>query len=250
VFKLNNRLLAVGLILCIASIALIGTVQAQTVVAGVTAGSVYDYHVFSNWSTADSYSSIPEDLISYNHTAHVEVRISDVNTTNIATFAAYYFNNGSDPVASRGNVNFLTGSSYGDFVAIIGANLNAGDTIHPSGTDGLTVKDTVTRTYESGSRVTNHVQQTATNATTGITATRDLYFDKATGMLVEEIDRSDTTDPVSTSVVTWKIDSVTGVEGWVIPEFPTLIAVPIFLIAAAFAAVAYKKKFLKVSAPL
>jgi hypothetical protein len=238
---LKNKLLAVGLILCIASLTLIGLVKAQTITAGVGPGNVYDYHVSSYWSTSDSYSSIPSDLVDVNKTTHIEVRISDVNATNIATFAAYYFNNDTQ-YPTRGNINFYTGTSYGDFVAIIASNLNAGDLIHPSGSDGITIKDTSTRNYESGSRSVNHVQQSQTNSTTGITATRDLYFDKETGMLVEEIDRTDRTNPVSTSIITWKLDSVSNVQGWVVPEFPIFAIIPVFLFAVALAAIAYKKK--------
>jgi hypothetical protein len=239
--NLKNRLLAVGLILCIASLTLIGTVKAQT--AGVSPGYVFDYHINSYWSSSDSYASIPTDLMDINHTSHFEVRISTVNETNIEIFYAIYYNNGTQPFGTHGNINYMTGTSYGDFVTIIPANLNVGDKIHPTGADGITIKDTVTRSYESGSRVTNHVQQSATNSTTGITSTRDLYFDKVTGVLVEEVDRSDTTSPVTTSQVTWKLDSVSNVSDWTVPEFPVISLVPVFLLVAAFATIAYKKKF-------
>jgi hypothetical protein len=239
--KLNNRLLTLGLILCIASLTLVGTVQAQTITAGVSPGMVFDYHVLSYWSSSDSYASIPQDLNAVNQTAHVEVRISDVNSTHVATANPYYFNNGTNYM-DRGIVNLNTGEGYG-FVAIIGANLNVGDLIHPQGTDGLTILDQPNRSYESGSRATNHVRIVDNNATAGYTATRDLYFDKATGILVEQVDRTETTsDPIEVSQITWKIDSTFNVEGWVIPEFPMLAVVPLFLLAATFAAIAYKKK--------
>jgi hypothetical protein len=242
--KLNNRLLTIGLILCIASLALVGNVKAQTITPGVSAGQVFDYHVSSYWTTSDPYASIPQDLIDVNRTSHVEVRISTVNTTNVETFTPYYFING-DPVAERGNVNLLTGEGYG-FVAIIGANLNVGDKLHPNGEDGLTVLDTTTRNYESGARATNHARLVDNNATGGYIATRDYYFDKETGILVEQVDRTETTtSPTSVSQITWKIDSTMNVQGWVIPEFPLLAAVPLVLFATAFAAVAYKKKLVK-----
>ncbi len=241
--KLNNRLLAVGLILFIASLAFVGTVQAQTITPGVSPGMVFDYHVSSYWTSSDSYASIPQDLNEVNQTSHVEVRIGEVNETTVLTTAPYYFYNGS-AYLDRGYVNLFTGEGQG-FVAIIGANLNVGDTIHPNGADGLTILDSSTRNYESGSRQTNHVRIVDNNETAGYTATRDLYFDKATGILVEQVDRTEINDPQSVSQITWKIDSALNVQDWVIPEFPMLTAVPLLLIAAAFAAIAYKKKLVK-----
>lgn len=239
--KLNNRLLTVGLILCIASLAIVGTVQGQTITAGVSPGMVFDYHVNSYWSSTDSYASIPQDLVSANQTAHVEVRISDVNSTHVSTTNPYYFVNGS-AVLDRGIVNLYTGEGYG-FVAVIGANLNVGDLIHPQGSDGLKVLDTSNRNYESGSRPTNHVRIVDNNTTAGYIATRDLYFDKTTGILVEQVDRTETTtSPIEISQITWKIDSTFNVEGWVIPEFPMLAMIPLFMLTATLAAVAIKKK--------
>jgi hypothetical protein len=242
--KLNNRLLALGLIACIALLAFVGTVQAQTITPGVSPGMVFDYHVSSYWTTTDAYASIPQDLVQVNQTSHVEVRIGDVNTTTVITASPYYFVNGT-AVMDRGYVNLYTGEGLG-FVAIIGANLNVGDRIHPDGEDTLTVLDTATRNYESGGRETNHVRIVDNNATAGYVATRDLYFDKATGILVEQVDRTETTaDPISVSQITWKLDSTANIEGWVVPEFPVLATVPLFLLAATFAAIAYKKKLVK-----
>jgi len=245
--KLNNRLLAAGLIFCIAALALVGTVKGQTIVPGLNAGDNFDYHVTSYWSSSDAYASIPGNLVDINQTLHVELRIGYVNSTNIETTSIYYYNNGT-ALLLRGNVNLFDGISYGDFVAIIGANLNAGDTIHPSGDDGIKIQETVTRNYESGSRPTNHISTSIRNDTGGYTATRDQYFDQATGLLVEEVTRNDVDSPASTTIITWKIKS-SSVEGWVIPEFPALIAVPIFMIAVAFTAVAFRKKLFKVQVP-
>jgi hypothetical protein len=245
---LKNKLLASALILCIASLALIGSVKAQTITAGVGPGMVFDYHIKSYWTTSDSYSSIPDYLVEANKTSHVEVRISTVNETNVDMAVPYYFNNDT-AVMSRSNVNFLTGEGYG-FQGVIAGNLNAGATLHPSGTDGLKVMETVTRSYESGSREVNHVQIIDNNETAGYVATRNLYFDKATGILVEQVDETTTNSPSSTSRITWTLDSTTNVEGWVVPEFPVTLIIPVFLIAAALAAIAYKKKFTGLSSPL
>ena len=135
---MNNRLLAAGLIFCIAALTFVGTAKGQTITPGISAGANFDYHITSYWTSSDAYTSIPADLVDINQTLHVELRISNVNATNIETWTGYYYQNGT-AFPLRGNVNLQTGLSYGDFVAIIGANLNAGDKIHPSGDDGITI---------------------------------------------------------------------------------------------------------------
>jgi hypothetical protein len=235
--KLNKRLLAVGLTFFVAIIMLSGTIQAQTITPGVEPASVFDYHVSSYWTSSDAYASIPDDLTQVNQTSHVEVRIATVNATTIETSTPYYFYD-EQPILERGYINLHTGEGAG-FQAIIAANLTVGDRIHPDGDDTLTVLDTTTRNYESGSRETNHVRIVDNNET--YTASRDLYFDKATGILVEQVDRTETNDPASVAQITWKLDSTLYVENWTVPEFPVITMVPFFLLAAAFVAVAYKK---------
>jgi len=242
-------LLAVGIILCIVSLAFIGTVQAQTITPGVRPGMVFDYHLSSNWSSSDPYDSVPQDLVIVNQTSHVEIRISEVNSTHVTTANICYFHDGTSTL-DRGAINLYTGEvtnlqasgSYG-FAAIIGANLNVGARIHPNGDDTLTILDTATRNYESGARTTNHVRITDNNQESGYIGTRDLYFDKETGILVEQVDKTETTTtPSSVVKITWKLDSVIGADNWVVPEFPVLTVVPLLLAAIAFATIVYKKK--------
>ncbi len=244
--NLKNRLLVIGLILCITSLALFGTVNAQTITPGVSPGMVFDYHVSSYWVPSDAYDSMPQDLVELNQTSHIEVRISTVNETNVSLSIPYYFKNDT-AFMSKGNVNLLTGEYYG-FAAIIGANLNVGNRIHPNGADSLTILDAATRNYESGPRETNHLQITESN--TSYTGTRDLYFDKATGMLVEQVDQTAQTGSSGVTRITWKLDSTFNIEGWVVPEFPVVAVIPVFLLIAAFAAIAYKKKFVTISRSL
>jgi hypothetical protein len=250
--KLKNKLLTVNVILCIASIVLVGTVSAQSISPGVRPGMVFDYHISSYWTSADLYASIPSDLTIVNQTSHVEIRISEVNNTHVTTANICYYKDGSNTL-DRGIINLYTGEvtnvftteSYG-FAAIIGANLNKGDRIHPNGEDTLTILETTTRNYESGSRTVNRVRIVSNDPESDYVGTRDLYFDKETGVLVEQIDRTETTTyPITTTQITWKINSVSNIDNWVIPEFPLLTVVPLLLIATTFAAIAYKKQTLK-----
>jgi len=237
-----------SMILCIALLLLVfvGFVHAQTITSGVKPGMVFEYDVSSYWSSSEpTYDTVPKEILIFNYTTYVEVRISNVNSTHVTTATPWYFNDGTS-ILERGEVNLYTGDGH-DFVAIIAANLSTGDLIHPSGNDGLRVLDTTTRNYGSSSRATNHVRIIGEDTAGGYKGTRDLYFDKATGILVEQKDTTEyTTYPVSTSQVTWKLTAVTGVDNWVISKSTQTL--PIILAAIAIAAIIaasimiYKKK--------
>ena len=85
----------------------------------------------------------------------------------------------------HGFIDVDTGVSYGAFAALIAGSLNAHEVIHPLGADGITINETVIKTYQSGNRDTNRIVTEYRNATTGTTRRVDRYFDKQTGILVE-----------------------------------------------------------------
>jgi hypothetical protein len=78
---------------------------------------------------------------------------------------------------------------------IIGANLTAGDKAYPlsdsaaveagAGAANFTITETVTRTYLGTSKTVDHYAETIANATTGDYVTRNAYYDKETGVLLE-----------------------------------------------------------------
>jgi hypothetical protein len=259
--KLNNRVLVISAILCIMVLVFAGFSQAQSITSGVRPGMTFCYTVSSYWSSSDSYSSIPWELAVFNQTAYVEVRISEVNSTHISTTTFYYFVDGTAADPDKGSVALYTGVSSG-FVGIIGANLNVGDRIHPNGENTLTILDTSTRYYDNYARSINHVRIIDDNQADGYRGTRDLYFDKATGILVEQVDYVETlSSPTSVSRITWKIAHVSGVDNWTISgfTFPTPlppsntgkrsittfylpIAISSLLAIAAIAIIIYKKK--------
>jgi hypothetical protein len=259
--KLNNRLFAVSALLCILSLTFVGASLAQPVASGVKGGMAFDYYVSSYWSSSDPSYSAPADLVVANQTACIEIRIGAVNATDVETITIAYYNDGTTDF-ERGNINLYTGMGSG-FVGVIGANLNVGDRIHPDGEDSLTVLDTTMRTYESGARATNHVRIVDDNPLEGgYRATRDLYFDKATGILVEQVDQVETTlTPLTVTRFTWKIASVVNVDGWEIPDFTLpdfsttakqdflgssifylIIGVTVLLVAITIVLIIYKKK--------
>jgi hypothetical protein len=253
---MNKRLIAITLLLCFAALTVTGinTSKAdQSFIPGVIVGDNFWYTQYSRWTSSDAYASIPPDLVTANKTAYTEVRMSDVNATTVTTFTAYYYTDKTQ-TALRGTTNIITGSvTDGGFPAIIAANLTAGQIIHPSGSDGITINQTTTR----DSRQTNRIYITFYNATNGITVSDDRYFDQITGMLVEEIvSQSDggavsgTTEmqSLTTSIASspWDPHTITPPT----PEFQPIFAIPIFIGATTLIVIAIKKKHLFAGQPI
>jgi hypothetical protein len=239
-----KKLATAALLVVFLSSIMVTSTRALVLTPGVAPGDYFIYNITSSWSSSDEYASIPPELVDINKTETFEVRIHNVTDADVATFIAVYYRN--ETVDSEyGLVNVDTGDGYGAFVAIIAANLNEHDLIHPLGADGITINQTVIKAYESGNRETNRILIESTNATTGVTGRIDRYFDKATGILVEEY--ATTTSADETSTVTWIIKSS---NAWVIPEFPSVVILPVLMAITMIAAVAYKKKHAGITKPL
>jgi len=213
--KLDKRLLTIGMVSCLVALIFVGFVQAQTIVPGVKPGMTFNYCLSSYWSSSNPFDSVPVELLIVNQTLYFELRISEVNSTHVTVDSMCYYTDGTASF-NRGTIDLYTGNNDG-FSGIIGANLKAGNLIHPIGSDNLTITNTITRSYETGSRETNHIHIVDSNKTAGYIGTRDLYFDKGTGILVEQVDRVETTEqPTGVTQVTWKLDSTFNVEDWVV----------------------------------
>jgi hypothetical protein len=242
-----NRLTTAALLLVFLSFTMVTSTRALVYTPGVTPGGDFFYGITAFWSSTDEYASIPPEVLNVNQTESFEVRISNVTGSNITIFWALYFKNGSNPIADRGLVDIDTGVSYGGFAAIIAGNLNAHEVIHPLGADGITINETVIRTYESGNRETNRIVIETRNATTGVTGRVDRYFDKETGILVESHETTTSADLKTTTVETWKLKET---NGWVVPEFPSVLILPLLMAITIIAAIAYKKKHANIAKPL
>jgi hypothetical protein len=223
-------------------------VQAQTIIPGVEPGMSFVYTLTSYWESSELYAAVPNELAIINYTTNVEVKISSVNSTNIAIVNPWYYTDGTSSL-ELGNINLYTGAGYG-FVGIIAANLNVDDTIHPNGDDGLKILDTTTRNYGEVSRETNHVCITGEDKETGYKSTRNLYFDKKTGILVEQIDTATITiAPFETSQIIWKLSYANGVDDWIfsVPSsgnttIIATIAIVTIVTIAVILFIVYKKK--------
>lgn len=187
---------------------------AQDIVAGVKPGDVFTYDVTGSYPTNDPTLDIPREVIDAHATDFFTIVIDDVTGSvpgpEVGYTVYWHFNNGSETRNESRTVNLETTANTGSFWAIVSANLNTTQRIHPHfGPDLSVFNQTVKYTYTNYTRDTNRLQlefsyqNNKTLAT--LTETTDTYFDKQTGMLVQLTDQSDYHGPSYTTIITWKL---------------------------------------------
>jgi len=174
---------------------------------GVSVGDTFTFDVSSFWSPSAANAVVPQGLLEINQTESFQVTITSVSGPMVSTTDAWLFKNGTQ-YNSTGMVNVESGYNSGGFWPVVAANLGKDDLLHPAGTNGITVNETIMREYPSGARETNHfkLNYQGNDENFGYyTAEADYYFDKATGMLVELYDRSTFLGANMQSAILWKI---------------------------------------------
>jgi len=159
-------------------------------VPGVIAGNTFTYSIKGYSVLNDENASAPASFSELNMTDWYRVTITSVSGPEVQFNTTWHFTNGTE-VENTGKVNVLTGEDNHIFWAIYPKNLKLNDLVSPSGSDGVIVNETETRTYKSGDRGTNIItlqNQFVDTSDPGL-RTCDVYlyvhFDEATGMLVE-----------------------------------------------------------------
>jgi hypothetical protein len=199
-------LVVIILILAIIIFAYLGT-STQARVPGVSVGDTFTFDVTFFWNSSDPNAVVPQTFLETNQTESFRVTITDINGSMVTTRDTWVFKNGTEST-STGLVDVESGTSSGGFWAVVAANLGKGDLLHPAGTNGITVNETIMREYPSGARETNHftINYQDHDETYGYySAECDYYFDKATGMLVELYDKSTFLSANMQSAILWKL---------------------------------------------
>jgi hypothetical protein len=234
-----KKLSIAAFLLVLLCLTMVGRAWAQIRVPGVVPGDMFTYDVTAFWSSNDPNATAPADLLLVNMTEYYRVIITGVSGADVLTQNIWHFTNGNE-TPTGGSVNVETGNSTGEFWAIVASNLGVNDLLHPSGQDMITVNATVMRNYVGGERETNHLMLTYQGSdNTNSVEYVDYYFDKQTGMLVELRDTTTYSNPTKTITRYWKIKDS---NVWVVPEFPSVLILPLFMIATLLAVIAYKKK--------
>jgi hypothetical protein len=214
-------------------------VSAQSVTPGVTAGDVFEYSYTATWTSTEPTEPVPSNIADLIQTQSFQIRIISVAGTTVNAETTTRYRDGTTKTQT-GTVNVQSGDIHLPFGnLIIGGNLSPNDKIYPSWEQDF-INQTVTRTYQSGSRETN--QRLVETSTENAYEKTEVYYDKARGIAIDSYFERRDIYPSQTQTFTETIAN-TNAEVWsVIPEFPSTAVLMLLLIAIPLVLVAYKKK--------
>lgn len=198
------------ILMALAVSGIIHVAAAQDIVAGVKPGDEFTYMVTGSYPTDDPTLDIPQQVIDAHATDHFKLVIDSVSGPEVGYTWYWYFNNGSKPQNGSDTVNIETTANTGPFWAIVSANLNTTQRIHPHfGPDLSVFNETGRIEYANYTREANRLQLEFAyqNNVTGATYAEysDTYFDKQTGILIQLSDVSDYQNPAFVTAINWKL---------------------------------------------
>jgi len=249
-----KKILFLALLLVFLLSAVVVPSSAQPRVVGVNVGDWFKFGTIDiNWSSNDPNATFPpsgwEWLEERNATEWVLFSVVDVSGTNVTFQSTEHFESETERIQIS-YIDVDTGAGNISFGAIA-ANLNANDTLYTAPPySSFTINETVTRTYPSGVRETNLFNMTDESSWT-INETQyyyyytmNFYWDKATGVLVEQY--FEAIYQTGEYLTSWSsLASLTESNVWVVPEFPAWTLVLILFVVFTFAVVAYKRRLVK-----
>jgi hypothetical protein len=216
-------------------------VVAQPRVAGVSAGDWFKYgDITGSWNSNDPNAVFP--MLELNHTEWMRISVEDVSGTNITIQYTWLFTNGTEKIES-GYIDVDTGEGNMTFMAI-SANLNTNDTIYSSPSYSTQkINETIVRTYPDGVRDTNHMNMTIEYNVTGFYQylSMNWYWDRVSGIFVEM--SQEATSQSGNYTTTYSVQfKIVESSVWVVPEFPLVLILPLFMTATLLAVIVYRSK--------
>lgn len=217
--------------------------SAQTRTVGVSASDWFKYDFSFSWNSTDPNAPIPPSLVGLNETEWQMISIVSVSGTNVTGQLTTHFKNGTEKTVAD-YVDIETGEGKNMTMLVISANLNANDTVYTSGIYSTwKINETTLRAYPDGTRETNHLNITIEIPfPIYIYLSSNYYWDKSTGIIVEmSIEGISQEGGYETS---WS-RSMRIIESniWIVPEFPSFLILPLFIIATLLAVMVYKRKY-------
>jgi len=200
--------------------------SSDEVILGVHDGDSFSYVFSASWESNDPNAQPPEDVGVYQEIKYHNISIVQVSGGTIALSQVVVYKNGtiwSDETSASWN-------SYG--LLFIPANLSEGDTILPT---DYVINETITHTYVDSVRSVNHLSVLTVNGQF------EFYWDKTSGVAIEQtVHYSNQTADYVTS---WTVSrEICDTNLWIVPEFPTFLMLPLFMIATLLAVILYRKK--------
>jgi len=136
----------------------------------------------------------------------MKIEVKSVSGTNVTVETTGQYKDGTAAPSSSRTIDVAKGSGMD---ILIPANLEEGDSIPQPSDQAIKINGTVTRTYCGASRSVNFVNITVSHG--GTTGTTIMYWDKATGVMVEFYVSSSQTTPTvpPTPPVTPTVQNIT-----------------------------------------
>ncbi len=240
----NKKLAITAFLLLLLGTAIIGNVAAQTetVSLGVSTGDTFKYDLTVFWNSNQPGEVPPLDWIEQNQTDYFQINIQMAVGTTAVLQTSWRFLNGT--VVNQTELTDVSGlnENITNSIYLYAANLTAGGKLFPLAADlPWVINDSSYRSYGGNYRETNHIEVNRTDLEGEVYSYLSLYFDKQTGIIVEsrsiDINTNAPTQVITRHLVL-KESSV-----WVVPEFPTFIAVPLLMAAVGAGVLLFKKKY-------
>ena len=154
--------------------------------AGVKVGDMAKYAGFlALWDSDKPTATIPQDLIDFNNTLWTMNTILNVSGTTVTYQRSAHYKNGTDK-SDVGQVDVETGDGNGTFT-FVSAGLRAGGRIYTSTElSSVRINSTTPRAYSGLTRETNLLNVTAIDTETSTALWSEYFWDKTTGVLVEQ----------------------------------------------------------------
>jgi len=178
--------------------------------AGVTAGKWAKYgEINVTWSSNDPNMQQPSDLTDMQNTEWTKNTIQTVSDTNVTFLSLIHFKNGTEHTKTFG-VDIESGEGNGTLMFLSkGLSLNDSvytSTLYPSPPYyEWRINETVSRKYAGASRKTNHLTLVANTTVMNVSTitTYNLYWDKATGVLCEQMVEQTIENQTTGYVTSW-----------------------------------------------
>lgn len=153
---------------------------------GVKVGDMIKYAGFlALWDSDKPTATIPQDLIDFNNTLWAMNTILNISGTTVTFQRSTHYENGTDK-SDVGQVDVNTGEGNSTF-AFVSAGLTAGGRVYTSEElSSARINSTTPRAYSGLTRETNLLNVTTIDTETSTALWSEYFWDKATGVLVEQ----------------------------------------------------------------
>ena len=207
---------------------------------GVANGDFFRYNYTCYFNSNNPHVVPSASFSAINQTDYFMVNVTDVSGASVNFETMLRGLNGSSSIGVC-NMNVGTGiTSFSGYAGPVSTNnfyfmargVGMMGRMFPSSTSSPTINDTFLMPYASDSRLTNHFETNDNNTLIGVYNNLDIYYDQATGMMVqwrqETIQTSGTTQTNSTQMM-----NIASSNVWVIPEFPTVFVSALVAVGVA-----------------